>query len=56
MGNKQEMEITNERYRDLLIGTLNELQEASIGDYFANACDTIGFSDEELAYLGFERR
>lgn len=51
--------ITNERYKDLLIGTLYELyelKEGSIGDYFANTCDTIGFTEGELAYLGFERR
>ena len=47
--------ITNERYKDLLIGTLYELQEGSIGDFFTNACNTIGFTEEELEFLGFER-
>lgn len=55
MEEKQAVGISKERYRDLLIGTLYELREGSVDDYFDDACDTIGFTKEELKDLGFER-
>lgn len=43
------MDITNERYEDLLIGALYELKQ--IVNDFDDVCDTIGITEDERMFL-----
>lgn len=50
-GKKDGIKFSEARLKDLLVGALDELRESTHN--FANACETIGITEDELSALGF---